>query len=82
MTDGLADWPTDLLPLRGTVTPSPDDQALLLSSPTPPAFSTTQPEHVLGPNTDTEMLLKFTTQLLTGLMRSNKISNGRYFPLR
>lgn len=52
----LARWKpdrlTDLL-LRGTVTLSPDDQALLLSSPTPPAFSTTQPEHVPGPETHT-----------------------------
>lgn len=54
-TDGVTDlW------LHGTVTLSPDDQALLLSSPTPPAFSTTQPEHVLGPDTDKEILLKFT----------------------
>ncbi len=56
--------------------------ALPLSSPTPPAFSTTQPEHALGPNTDTETLLKFTTQHLTGVIISNKVSNESIFPLR
>lgn len=76
LTEGLTDR------LRGTVALSPDDRALLLSSPTPPAFSTTQPVHGLGPNKDTEMLLKFTTWHLTGVMISNKVSIERYFPLR
>lgn len=43
---------TDLLP-RGTVALSPDGPALLLFSPAPPASSTTQPEHALGPDTNT-----------------------------
>lgn len=78
VSDGL----TDLLRLRGTVTLSPDDRALLLSSPTPPAFSTTQPEHVLGPYTDTEIFFKFTTQHLTEVIISSQVSNEGIFPLR
>lgn len=78
MTDGLTDLPR----LHGTVTLSLDDQALLLSSPTLPAFSTTQPEHVLGPNANTEILLKFSTQYLAGIMISNKVSSKGVFPLR
>lgn len=52
--------PTDLLRLRGTATLSPDDRALPLSSPTLPAFSTTQPEPAPGPNTHKDMLVTFT----------------------
>lgn len=78
MSDGLTDLPR----LRGTVTLFPDDRALLLSSPTPPAFSTTQPEHALGPNTDTEIFFKFTTQHLTEVIISSQVSNEGIFPLR
>lgn len=77
VSDGMTD-----LRLRGTVALSPDDRALLLSSPTPPAFSTTQPEHALGPNTDTEVLLKLPTQHLTGVIITNQVSNEGIFPLR
>lgn len=67
----VVDKLTDLL--RGTGVLSPDDRALPLSSPAPPAFSTTPPEHVLGP--DTEILVKVTVQHLTGGMISNQISS-------
>lgn len=75
VTDGL----TDLRRLRGTVTLSLDDRALLLSSPALPAFSTTQPEHVLGPETNTDVILKLTIQHLTEVkydMKSNDVSKG------
>lgn len=52
-------WLTDLQ-LHGTVTLSPDDRALLLFSPAPPASSTTQPERALGPDTQTKV---YTPQL-------------------
>lgn len=78
LMDWLTDWLTNLPRLRGTVTLSPDGQALLLSSPTPPAFSTTQPEHVPGPNIHTEMILTLIPKHLTGVMMSNMVNNDNF----
>lgn len=66
------------LQLHVTAVLSPDDRALLLSSPALPVFSATQPEHVPGPNADTEMLY---IAHMTEVIISSQLSND-LFPLR
>lgn len=72
------EWLTDLR-LRGTVTLAPDDPALLLFSPAPPASSTTQPEHALGPERHTHTQRFYTPQWKDIRIVSKSSKDGNSF---